>query len=156
MCLRCLEKVKQYSPKWSFNGDLPWYKRKSHLKIIQVDEDFEPPNPKNHHKNPDHSLPNMVPRIRNKAFESSFIRDGPILAAAQCQSLQSLHCMSPETKSSISNPLLGSFPYHSHTTSINSWKFMGSLWEPYGTGVPFFGGTWTFPLLNITNKNRTR
>ena len=103
MCLRCLEKVKQYSPKWSFNGDLPWYKRKSHLKIIQVDEDVEPPNPKNHHKNPDHSLPNMVPRIRNKAFESSFIRDGPILAAAQCQSLQSLHCMSPETKSSISN-----------------------------------------------------
>ena len=25
-------------------------------------------------------------------------------------------------------------PYHSH-----SWKFMGSLWEPYGKGVPFLG-----------------
>ena len=36
-------------------------------------------------------------------------------------------------------PLLGSFPYHSHTTPINSWKFMGSLWEPYGKGVPFLG-----------------
>ena len=27
----------------------------------------------------------------------------------------------------------------SHTTPINSWKFMGSLWEPYGKGVPFLG-----------------
>ena len=28
----------------------------------------------------------------------------------------------------------------SHTTPINSWKFMGSLWEPYGKG-----STWKFP-----------
>ena len=27
----------------------------------------------------------------------------------------------------------------SHTTPINSWKLMGSLWEPYGKGVPFWG-----------------
>ena len=27
----------------------------------------------------------------------------------------------------------------SHTTPINSGKFMGSLWEPYGKGVPFLG-----------------
>ena len=27
----------------------------------------------------------------------------------------------------------------SHTIPINSWKFMGSLWEPYGKGVLFFG-----------------
>ena len=27
----------------------------------------------------------------------------------------------------------------SHTIPINNWKFMGSLWEPYGKGVPFFG-----------------
>ena len=36
-------------------------------------------------------------------------------------------------------------PYHSHTTPIKSWKFMGSLWEPYGKGVAFLGGTWKFP-----------
>ena len=28
-------KSKTYSPKWLFNGDLPWYKVKNHLKIIQ-------------------------------------------------------------------------------------------------------------------------
>ena len=27
----------------------------------------------------------------------------------------------------------------SHTIPINSWKFMGSLWEAYGKGVPFLG-----------------
>ena len=32
--VRCLEKV--YSPKWWFNGDLPWYKVKDHLEQIQV------------------------------------------------------------------------------------------------------------------------
>ena len=30
-------------------------------------------------------------------------------------------------------------PIPAHTTPINRWKFMGSLWEPYGKGVPFFG-----------------
>ena len=104
MCLRCLEKVKHILPNGRLMAIYHGTKEKRHLKIIQVDEHFETPNPKNH-KNPDHSLPNMVPRIRNKAFESSFIRDGPILAAAQCQSLRSLHCMSPETKSSISKKI---------------------------------------------------
>lgn len=37
-CLRCLEKVKTYSPEWWFNNDLPWWKKqvKHHLKQTQV------------------------------------------------------------------------------------------------------------------------
>ena len=33
----CLEKVKKHSPKWWFDGDLPWYEVKNHLNKIQVD-----------------------------------------------------------------------------------------------------------------------
>ena len=32
----------------------------------------------------------------------------------------------------------------SHTIPINSWKFMGSLWEPHGKGVPFLGAPGNF------------
>ena len=39
LLVRCLEKVKKYSPKWWFDGDLSWYKVKHHLKQIQVKHD---------------------------------------------------------------------------------------------------------------------
>ena len=35
----CLEKKTILSPKWWFNGDLPWYKIKHHFKQIQGDMD---------------------------------------------------------------------------------------------------------------------
>ena len=33
-------KSKTYSPKWWFDGDLPWYKVKSHLKQTQEDSEW--------------------------------------------------------------------------------------------------------------------
>ncbi len=33
--LKVPQKNKKYSSKWWFNGDLPWYKVKNHLKQIQ-------------------------------------------------------------------------------------------------------------------------
>ena len=35
ICLRCLENVKTYSPKWWFNDDLPRYKVENNLKQIK-------------------------------------------------------------------------------------------------------------------------
>ena len=47
---------------------------------------------------------------------------------------------SPELRKFPGTPRNGTpFWEASYTTPINSWKFMGSLWEPYGKGVPFFG-----------------
>ena len=37
ICLRCLNRIKIYSPKWWLNGDLPWYQVKNHHKQTQVD-----------------------------------------------------------------------------------------------------------------------
>jgi len=34
--MKLLEKNRQYSPKWWFHGDLPWYKAKSHQENLQI------------------------------------------------------------------------------------------------------------------------
>ena len=42
LCVRCLEKVNKYSPKWWFNGDLSWYKVNNHIKQTKA-KDCIPP-----------------------------------------------------------------------------------------------------------------
>ena len=38
------------------------------------------------------------------------------------------------------DPLMGSFPYYSHTTPIRISKDMGMVWEAYHKGGPIVGG----------------
>ena len=38
------------------------------------------------------------------------------------------------------DPLMGSFPYYSHTTPIRIPKGMGMVWEAYHKGGPIVGG----------------
>ncbi len=44
------------------------------------------------------------------------------------------------------DPLMGSFPYYSHTTPIRIPKDMGMVWEAYHKGGPIGGGPWKIPL----------
>ena len=46
------------------------------------------------------------------------------------------------------DPLMGSFPYYSHTTPIRIPKDMGMVWEAYHKGGPIVGGPWKIPLYN--------
>ena len=43
------------------------------------------------------------------------------------------------------DPLMGSFPYYSHTTPIRIPKDMGMVWEAYHKGGPIVGGPWKIP-----------
>ena len=47
------------------------------------------------------------------------------------------------------DPLMGSFPYYSHTTPIRIPKDMGMVWEAYHKGGPIVGGPWKIPLFDL-------